>query len=116
MPRKVCSSAQRLSISSPRIVTGCGSAAVLADADGLAVPFGLEQIDVTSKLEAAVDLFAAEPERFVGGQTECVEQAPEETLQVALNPSRRGLVRAVVSQVPGRIDLSYLGPDDLSAA
>ena len=30
-----------------------------------------------------------------------------------LNPSRRGLMRAAVSAEPGRIDLSYLGPDDL---
>ena len=30
-----------------------------------------------------------------------------------LNPSRRGLVRSAVSAEPGRIDLSYLGPDDL---
>ncbi|TWT14040.1 DEAD/DEAH box helicase [Reyranella sp. CPCC 100927] len=30
-----------------------------------------------------------------------------------LNPSRRGLLRATVSANPGKIDLSYLGPDDL---
>lgn len=30
-----------------------------------------------------------------------------------LNPSRRGLLRAAVSADPGKIDLSYLGPDDL---
>ncbi len=30
-----------------------------------------------------------------------------------LNPSRHGLLRAAVSADPGKIDLSYLGPDDL---
>jgi hypothetical protein len=30
-----------------------------------------------------------------------------------LNPSRRGLLRATVSAEPGKIDLNYLGPDDL---
>jgi superfamily II DNA/RNA helicase len=40
---------------------------------------------------------------------------PLGTLQAALNPSRRGLVRATVSQDAGRIDLIYLGPDDISA-
>jgi len=38
---------------------------------------------------------------------------PLGTLQAPLNSNRRGLVRATVSQHPGRIDLSYLGPDDL---
>lgn len=33
-----------------------------------------------------------------------------------LNPSRRGLLRAAVSADPGKIDLSYLGPDDLWVA
>jgi superfamily II DNA/RNA helicase len=32
---------------------------------------------------------------------------------IPLNPSRRGLVRATVSSERGRIDLSYLGPEDL---
>jgi hypothetical protein len=41
--------------------------------------------------------------------------APFGTLQAALNPNRRGLVRATVSQDVGRIDLIYLGPDDISA-
>jgi superfamily II DNA/RNA helicase len=40
---------------------------------------------------------------------------PLGTLQAALNPNRRGLVRATVSQDVGRIDLIYLGPDDISA-
>jgi hypothetical protein len=40
---------------------------------------------------------------------------PFGTLQAALNPNRRGLVRATVSQDVGRIDLIYLGPDDISA-
>lgn len=34
-------------------------------------------------------------------------------LNVLLNPSRRGLMRATVSMELGKIDLSYLGPDDL---
>jgi len=38
---------------------------------------------------------------------------PLGTLQAALNPARAGLVRAMVSMEIGRIDLSYLGPDDL---
>ncbi len=37
-------------------------------------------------------------------------------LQAALNPHRRGLTRTTVSQEAGRIDLTYLGPDDLSGA
>jgi hypothetical protein len=41
---------------------------------------------------------------------------PLGTLQATLNPNRHGLARAVVSQDFGRIDLTYLGPDDLSAA
>ncbi|MET4218708.1 superfamily II DNA/RNA helicase [Bradyrhizobium sp. LB14.3] len=39
---------------------------------------------------------------------------PLGTLQASLNPTRLGLVRAQVSQDTGRIDVSYLGPDDLS--
>lgn len=39
---------------------------------------------------------------------------PLGTVQAALNPTRAGLVRAQVSQNVGRIDMSYLGPDDLS--
>jgi hypothetical protein len=39
---------------------------------------------------------------------------PLGTLQAALNPLRRGLVRATVSGEAGKIDLSYLGPDDLA--
>ena len=38
---------------------------------------------------------------------------PVGALQAALNPNRRGLVRAITSQQIGRVDLSYLGPDDL---
>jgi hypothetical protein len=41
--------------------------------------------------------------------------APLGTLQAALNPARTGLARAQASQQVGRIDISYLGPDDLSA-
>ena len=36
-------------------------------------------------------------------------------LQAALNPHRRGLIHATVSAEAGRIDLIYLGPDDLSS-
>lgn len=39
--------------------------------------------------------------------------APLGTLQAALAPGRAGLIRAQVSQVAGRIDIVYLGPDDL---
>lgn len=38
------------------------------------------------------------------------------TLQAALNPSRAGLVGAQVAQDVRRIDITYLGPDDLPAA
>ena len=38
---------------------------------------------------------------------------PLGTLQAALNPARAGLVRAMASMEIGRIELSYLGPDDL---
>lgn len=38
------------------------------------------------------------------------------TLQAALNPSRAGLVGAQVAQDVRKIDITYLGPDDLSAA
>lgn len=41
---------------------------------------------------------------------------PLGTVQAALNPGRAGLMRAQVSQDVGRIDLTYLGPDDLSGA
>jgi hypothetical protein len=41
--------------------------------------------------------------------------APLGTLQAILNPTRMGLARAHVSQDVSRIDISYLGPDDLSA-
>jgi hypothetical protein len=32
---------------------------------------------------------------------------------IPLNPSRRGLLRAAVRADAGKIDLSYLGPEDL---
>ena len=38
------------------------------------------------------------------------------TVQAALDPGKAGLVRAQVSQDNGRIDLTYLGPDDLFGA
>ncbi|NEJ82836.1 DEAD/DEAH box helicase, partial [Rhizobium leguminosarum] len=41
---------------------------------------------------------------------------PLGTVQAALNPARAGLVRAQVAQDVNRIDISYLGPADLSAA
>jgi hypothetical protein len=41
---------------------------------------------------------------------------PLGAVQAALNPTRAGLVRAQVSQNVGRIDMTYLGPDDLSDA
>lgn len=53
-----------------------------------------------------------------GGQL-CVLSAdgtPLGTVQAALNSGRAGLMRAQVSQDVSRIDLTYLGPDDLSGA
>jgi len=41
---------------------------------------------------------------------------PLGTVQAALNPGRAGLVRAQVSQDVSKIELAYLGPDDLSGA
>lgn len=41
---------------------------------------------------------------------------PLGTMQAALAPGRAGLVRAQVSQDAGRIDIVYLGPDDLVGA
>ena len=38
------------------------------------------------------------------------------TVQAALNPGRIGLLRAQVAQDVGRIDITYLGPADLSGA
>lgn len=38
---------------------------------------------------------------------------PLGTLQAAINPDRRGLVHAVVSEEAEKIDLVYFGPDDL---
>lgn len=38
------------------------------------------------------------------------------TVQAALNPGRAGLVRAQVAQDVSRIDITYLGPDDLFVA
>ena len=38
------------------------------------------------------------------------------TAQAALNPARAGLVRAQVAQDVRRIDVTYLGPDDLAGA
>jgi hypothetical protein len=41
---------------------------------------------------------------------------PVGTVQAALNPLRTGLLRAQVAQDVGKIDITYLGPDDLSGA
>ena len=41
---------------------------------------------------------------------------PLGTVAAALNPERAGLIRAEVSQDLGRIDITYLGPDDLFSA
>ncbi|ABE40853.1 DEAD/DEAH box helicase-like [Rhodopseudomonas palustris BisB5] len=40
---------------------------------------------------------------------------PLGTLRNALNANRKGLIQATVSPTAGRIDLVYIGPDDLSA-
>lgn len=42
--------------------------------------------------------------------------APLGMVHAALNPARAGLVRARVAQDIGRIDITYLGPDDLFGA
>jgi hypothetical protein len=42
--------------------------------------------------------------------------APLGTLQATINPGQIGLARAHVSHQAGRIDISYLGPDDLNAS
>jgi hypothetical protein len=44
------------------------------------VPFGFKEVDFASKLEAAIDLFAPEPEGIVRGQAECVLYASSATL------------------------------------
>jgi hypothetical protein len=38
------------------------------------------------------------------------------TVKAALNPGRVGLLRAQVAQDVGGINISYMGPDDLSGA
>lgn len=45
-----------------------------------------------------------------------IDSVPLGTLEAAINPDRAGLLRAQVAQEISRIDISYLGPDDLSAA
>jgi hypothetical protein len=47
----------------------------------LAVPFGLQQISVAAKLEATVDLLAAQSERLLGGKAESIKQVLEESLE-----------------------------------
>lgn len=52
------------------------------------MPLGFEKVDLTRKLEAAIDLFAPEPKGIVSGQAECVEQLFEETLErIAAGPA-----------------------------
>ena len=41
---------------------------------------------------------------------------PLGTVQAALNPLRTGVLRAQVAQDVSKIDITYLGPDDLSGA
>jgi hypothetical protein len=41
---------------------------------------------------------------------------PLGTMHAALNPGRAGLMRAQVAQDVGRVDITYLGPDDVSGA
>nr|WP_319565642.1 DEAD/DEAH box helicase [uncultured Rhodoferax sp.] len=55
---------------------------------------------------------------YWGGQPRvlAVDGVPLGTMQAALAPGRAGLVRAQVSQDAGRIDIVYLGPDDLVGA
>jgi superfamily II DNA/RNA helicase len=51
-----------------------------------------------------------------GGQTRVLsaDGGPLGTVQAALNPARAGLLRAQVANDVGKIDLVYLGPDDLA--
>ena len=55
---------------------------------------------------------------YWGGQPRVLaaDGVPLGTMQAALAPGRAGLVRAQVSQDAGRIDIVYLGPDDLVGA
>ncbi|WP_445372060.1 DEAD/DEAH box helicase [Methylomonas sp. HW2-6] len=54
---------------------------------------------------------------YWGGQPRVLaaDGVPLGTMQAALAPGRAGLVRAQVSKDAGRIDIVYLGPDDLVA-
>ena len=49
----------------------------IGNAYRMSLALGFQKIDVAAKLEAAVDLFAAKAERFLGGQPEGVEQVLE---------------------------------------
>jgi hypothetical protein len=53
-----------------------------------------------------------------GGQPRVLaaDGAPLGTVQAALNPNRAGLLRAQVAADVARIDITYLGPDDLTGA
>lgn len=50
------------------LLSFCRGSVQLGDNDGRAVPFGLEQVSVTSKQKATIDLFTSEPERLLGRQ------------------------------------------------
>jgi DEAD/DEAH box helicase/Helicase conserved C-terminal domain len=53
--------------------------------------------------------------QHIDGQPWIVSAAGDKlgVLQAPLNPDRRGLVRVTVAHEPGRVDISYLGPEDL---
>jgi hypothetical protein len=91
----------------------------LGDADGLAVPFGFEQIDFAAKLKAAVDLFAPQPEGFLRGQAECVEQLFEKPSNAypracgdsELTSTRSVLILAILARSTFGGDLAGLAGD-----
>jgi hypothetical protein len=51
----------------------------------------------------------------IGGQPWVLDAAGDKlgVMKAPLNPERRGLTRLTVSAEPGRVDISYLGPQDL---
>lgn len=53
-----------------------------------------------------------------GGQARVLaaDGGPLGTVQAALNPNRSGLLRAQVATDVAKIDITYLGPDDLIGA
>tara|TARA_R110002049_G_scaffold101576_1_gene246569 strand:+ start:896 stop:1081 length:186 start_codon:yes stop_codon:yes gene_type:complete len=46
----------------------------IGNPDWLAMPFCFHKIGVTAELEAAIDLFTAQPKRLAGGKAEGMEQ------------------------------------------